>query len=138
MAFNKVILIGNITDDPELKVTTSGVNVTTFKLAVNRQGKDAPTDFFNIVAWRSTAEFVTKYFRKGAAILVCGKIQNRSWTDNNGEKHYATDIVADEVSFVGKASDNTAQPTKSEHNATQGATPRANFEDLSSEDELPF
>jgi single-strand DNA-binding protein len=147
MAFNKVILVGNLTADPELKTTPSGVSLTTFSIAVNRRfskaGEQTQTDFFNITAWRQTAEFVTRFFTKGRPILVCGSLQTRTWTDNNGTKHYATDIIADEVSFVDRKSDNpnaggyntpaqNAQPTYSTPTADSG------FEDLSADDELPF
>ena len=103
--FNKVILVGRLTADPELKQTTTGLSVCSFSIAVNRRFSKAaegqPTaDFFNIVAWRNTAEFVCRSFRKGRPILVCGQLQNRTWTDSQGAKRYATEIVADEVDFV--------------------------------------
>ena len=102
-SFNKVILIGNLTADPELKQTTNGISVCRFTLAVNRRGSrnasgdsnQQTADFITIVAWRERAEFVVKYFRKGRPILVCGQIQSRSWTDQNGQKHYSTEVVAD-------------------------------------------
>ena len=102
---NKVLLGGRLTADPELKQTQSGVSVCTFSLAVRRrfggqQGQEPQTDFFNVTAWRQTAEFVSRYFAKGASIFIVGELQNRSWTDAQGGKHYATDIKADEVSFV--------------------------------------
>lgn len=107
-SFNKVILIGNMTANPELKQSTSGVSVCSFNIAVNRKyNKDGKNevDFITIVAWRSQAEFVSKYFTKGKPILVCGQLQTRTWTDNNGQKRYATEVVADEVSFVGSNED---------------------------------
>ena len=101
---NKVVLAGRITADPELKTTQSGISVTTFSLAINRRySKDREqqqADFITIVAWRNTAEFITKYFRKGSAICITGSIQTRSWTDNQGNKRYATEVVADEAIFV--------------------------------------
>lgn len=102
-SLNKVILIGNLTADPEVKQTQSGLSVVSFTVAVNRRtGKDAEqkTDFINIVVWRKTAEFVGQYFKKGKPILVCGSIQTRSYTDNNGNKRYVTEVLADEVGFV--------------------------------------
>lgn len=106
-SFNKVILIGNLTADPELKQTTQGTSVCSFTLAVNRRftksagDQGQPTaDFINVVAWRQQAEFVAKFFKKGRPLLVCGQIQTRSWTDNQGNKRYATEVVADEVTFV--------------------------------------
>jgi single-strand DNA-binding protein len=134
MAFNKVILVGNLVSDPELKATTNGVNVTRFRIAVGRRfAKNGETDFIDIVAWRNTAEFVCKHFTKGKPILVSGSIQNRTWTDTEGNKHWATEIVADEVSFVGNKGDNgQVAPTAPAYGDTSG------FEELSSEDELPF
>ena len=112
--FNKVILVGRLTADPELKQTTTGLSVCSFSIAVNRRFSKAaegqPTaDFFNIVAWRNTAEFVCRSFRKGRPILVCGQLQNRTWTDSQGAKRYATEIVADEVDFVDSRPDGAPQ-----------------------------
>ena len=103
---NKVILAGRVVADPELKQTQSGANVVTIRIAVNRgfRSRDAAqqneADFFNVTAWQNTAEFIAKYFRKGSAICVCGRIQNRSWVDQSGQKRYSTDIIAEEANFV--------------------------------------
>ena len=143
MAFNKVILVGNLVADPELKTTPGGVSVTSFRIAVNRrfskQGEQQQTDFIDIVAWRQTAEFITRFFTKGRAILVCGSLQSRVWTDNNNVKHYSTEVVAEEVSFVDRKSDNASQPSMQSAQPTY-STPSADsgFEDLSADDELPF
>ena len=99
---NKVILMGRLTRDPELRSTPNGVSVASFTLAVDRdfakQGEERKTDFINIVAWRNTADFVSKYFTKGQLVAVSGKLQVRSWDDaQSGQKRYATDVVADEV-----------------------------------------
>lgn len=102
-SLNKVILIGNITATPELKQSTSGVSICSFSIGVSRRytkGEQQQTDFITIVAWRQQAEFVCRYFKKGSAICVCGSLQTRSWTDNRNNKRYATEVVADEVSFV--------------------------------------
>lgn len=132
---NKVILGGRLVRDPELRQTSSGIPVTSFSIAVNRRytSQDSATDeqtadFINIVAWRSQAEFVCKYFRKGSSICVIGAIQTRSWTDTNGQKRYATDIVANEVHFV---------DSKGEANRTE-AQEQAGFEALADDDQLPF
>lgn len=145
MAFNSIIMIGRLTADPELKVTPSGTNVCSFSIAVDRprkNGEEAVADFFNVVAWRGTAEFVSKYFAKGMAILVRGRLQNRSWTDNNGNKRYATDIIAEEVAFVEKKAEQADAGNKQANAPTYKAPAAANgvgsFEDLSSDDELPF
>ena len=101
-SFNKVILIGNMTADPELKQTTGGISVCSFTIAVNRRFAKADqgqqnVDFINIVTWRQQAEFVSRYFKKGSSIVICGSIQTRSWTDDKGQKRYATEVVAEEA-----------------------------------------
>ncbi len=112
---NKVILAGHLTATPELRQTPNGVSVASFSIAVNRRmgkGADGQTqnavDFFNIVAWRNQAEFITRYFKKGSAICVTGSLQTRSWTDQQGNKRNATDIVVDEAFFVDNSSANSA------------------------------
>ena len=148
--FNKVILGGRLTADPELKQTQSGIPVVSFSIAVNRryQSKDAPqqTDFFNVTAWRATAEFVSKYFRKGSSICITVSIQNRTWTDQQGQKRYATDIVADEVMFVDSRQDSAGsssapQYTPDAYSAPSFSTPAASapkFEEVKTDDDLPF
>lgn len=106
MAFNKVILMGRITHDLELKTTTSGISVCSFSIAVDRRfqtkGEEKKTDFFNIVTWRQQAEFVTRYFAKGRMILVEGELQTRSYVDKNGQNVRVVEIVADQVCFTGE------------------------------------
>ena len=100
--FNKVMIGGRLTADPELKTTQSGVSVTSFSIAVNRrvkQGEESKADFFNVTAWRGTAEFITRFFHKGSSIMIVGSLQNRSW-EKDGQKRYSTDIIADEAHFV--------------------------------------
>lgn len=144
MAFNKVILVGNLVADPELKTTPTGTSVVRFSIAVNRRftraGEQPATDFFNIVAWRSTAEFVARFFTKGRPILISGSLQNRSWTDANGAKHYATEIVADEVTFVDRKGDGPSGQSPVQNTVPTYGTSAADsgFEDLSEDDELPF
>lgn len=138
---NKVILGGRLTADPELKTTPSGVSVTNFTIAVDRKGKDAPTDFLDCVAWRQTAEFITKYFSKGNAIGICGSLQKRYWEAKDGERRSATEVVADEAFFVDSKSD--AQGTQT-YTADPRPTPtftkpvEPKFEELSTDDDLPF
>ena len=106
--FNKVILGGRLTADPELKQTTSGIAVTTFTVAVNRRAsktEQRTADFINCVAWRQQAELISRYFRKGSCICIVGNIQVRNWTDQNGQKRYTTEVIVDEVSFVDSASE---------------------------------
>ena len=106
MAFNKVILMGRITHDLELKTTPSGVSVCSFRIAVDRRfqakGEERKSDFFNIVTWRQQAEFVTRYFAKGRMILVEGELQTRKYTDKNGNPATWYEIVADQVCFTGE------------------------------------
>lgn len=110
MAFNKVILMGRITHDLELKQTPSGVSVCSFSIAVDRRfqakGEEKKTDFFNIVAWRQSAEFVTRYFAKGRMILVEGELQTRSYVDKNGVTVRVVEIVADQLAFTGEKANN--------------------------------
>ena len=144
MAFNKVILIGNLTADPELKQTPSGISVVSFTIAINRKHQkeegQQTADFISIVAWRKTAEFVAQWFKKGKPILVCGALQSRSYTDNKGNKQYVTEVVADEVGFVGGKDDNAGGNSGStyvpEAYSNTEATPK--FEAVSEEDDLPF
>ncbi len=97
---NKVILIGRMAADPELRRTQNDLPVASFSIGVNRPGKDNGVDFIDIVAWRHQAEFVSKYFRKGNPIFVEGKIQVRPWTDKEGNKRRSVEVVADDVQFV--------------------------------------
>lgn len=135
---NKTILGGRLTADPELKQTPSGVAVCSFTLAVNRKyAKEGEqnTDFINCVAWRNTAEFISKYFKKGSSLCIVGNIQTRTWTDQNNQKRYATEVIVDEALFVDSKSDGgQAQPG--------GYVPDAytapNFEEIGADDELPF
>lgn len=144
--FNKVILGGRLCGDPELKTTPSGVSVTSFSIAVNRrfksEGQSEPqADFINVTAWRGTAEFITRYFRKGSSICIVGSIQTRSWTEQNGNKRYATDVVADEAMFVDSKSENStasAAPAPSYVPDAYAQTSAPNFEAITDDDELPF
>ena len=151
---NKVILGGRLTSEPELKSTPSGVSVISFTVAVNRRfSKDGETqaDFIRVTAWRQTAEFISKYFHKGSSICISGSIQTRSWTDNNGQKRYETEVVADEAIFVDSKSDSAAQAQKAnssyvpESYGTIGGSTEGNFQNEAAEkleqfedDELPF
>jgi len=144
--YNKVMLGGRLTIAPELKQTQSGIPVCTFSMAVKRRfggdaasGQEPPTDFFNVTAWRQTAEFVHKYFTKGSSIFVVGTLQNRSWTDNHGVKHYATDVVADEISFVDSRSEAPAADAASGGYVPQAYTAPAGAAMTTAADEdLPF
>ena len=123
---NKVMLIGRLVKEPELKTTSNGTEVTTFSLAVDRRFKDSSgnrqTDFINIVAWKQTATFITKYFHKGNRIGIVGNIQTRSYEDQNGQKHFITEVVADEAEFVENNS-STAADTIEEQAANPQSLP---------------
>ena len=139
MAFNKVILIGNLTADPELKQTQGGISVCSFTIAVNRRfTKDGEQscDFINIQAWRHQAEFVSKYFNKGKPILVCGQLQTRNWTDKDGNKRYATEVVAEELSFVGYNEANEDKPKQTF--MPSAYTNPQQFEEIPTDGDLPF
>ena len=152
-SFNKVILIGNMTADPELKQTTGGVSVCSFSIAVNRRFAKADqaqqtVDFINIVTWRQQADFVSRYFKKGNPILICGQLQTRTWSDNQGQKRYVTEVVADEVSFVSSAPQaaqaSAPQANSGAYTPEAYSTPAfnnqgsANFEEIPDDGDLPF
>lgn len=101
---NKAILMGRLTRDPEMRTTSGQVSVCTFTLAVDRRFKnqngERQADFIPVVAWRQQADFCGKYFRKGSRMVVVGSIQTRNWDDQEGKKHYATEVIADEIYFA--------------------------------------
>lgn len=143
---NKVILMGRFVADPELKTTPSGVLVTSFRIAVNRnypkQGEEKQADFITVVCWRQRAEFVCKYFSKGQLIALDGSIQTRQYQDKDGNNRTAFEVVADNVYFTGDkrgaeaqtgaVSSDTALPP------TQGYSVNSDFEDVPYDDDLPF
>lgn len=152
--FNQAILAGRLTDDPKLKTTQSGISVTQFTVAVSRpKPKESDTDFIACVAWRERADFVTKFFRKGSAIMIVGQIQTRSWTDDNGQKRYATEVLVNNARFVDSKADSAQNAQNQPQNAqnqpqTGGSTQQGNytpeaynlpkFEELNGDDDLPF
>ncbi|NCA66936.1 MAG: single-stranded DNA-binding protein [Clostridia bacterium] len=97
---NKVLLIGNLTKDPELSTTSSGISVCKFTIAVSRRFGNNETDFLPVIAWRGQAENCSKFLKKGSKAAICGSIQTRSYDANDGSKRYITEIVADEVQFL--------------------------------------
>ena len=111
-SLNKAILMGNMVADPELKQTPAGVSVCSFRIGVQRRFKDAngqyASDFINIVAWRNTAEFVSKYFAKGRMAVVSGRLQIRNWNDKDGNKRRSAEVVADNVYFGDSKRDGAA------------------------------
>ena len=140
--FNLVVLTGRLTADPELKTTPNGTNVTTFAIAVERRyrsGEERQTDFINIVAWRQSAEFVSKYFKKGNLIGIEGSIQTRKYQDKDGNTRTAFEVVANNIQFVESKRDsapavNTAEP------ASFSNADANDFADLgdATDDDLPF
>lgn len=151
---NKVILVGNLARDPELRQTPNGISVARFTIAVSRRfSKDGQpqTDFINCVAWRQQAEFLCRYFQKGSGIQLCGSIQSRSWDGQDGKKQYATEVVADELSFNGPKRQSQdgdfrnpvqsgfSAPPIQEQPAFDGGFDDGGFADIDgSEDDLPF
>lgn len=142
---NCVTLMGRLVADPELRTTTTGKSVCTFRIAVDRSfqkaGEQRQADFITIVAWESTANFISRYFTKGSMIAVQGSIQTRNYQDNNGNNRTAFEVLAREVSFCGsKAETGTSAPAVSAAApapAYQTAVP-SDFEEITDDDDLPF
>ena len=144
---NCVVLMGRLVADPELRTTTSGISVSSFRVAVDRRfqrnGEEKQADFINCVAWRQTADFVSQYFRKGSMIAVQGSLQSRSYEDKNGMKRTAYEVVADNVSFCGSKAESGmgapagnmpgAAPAPSYSNSTPD-----DFSQVVDDDDLPF
>ena len=129
---NKVILMGRLTRDPEVRYTqTNNTVVASFSLAVNRrfvrQGEERQADFINIVAWSKLGEFCSKYFKKGQQVGIIGRIQTRNYDDEQGIKHYVTEIIAEEVYFAGDKKD-----------ATQNEVQATDDFEITNQDDLPF
>ncbi len=144
---NCAVIMGRLTADPELRQTPNGVAVTTFTVAVDRgfvrQGEERKADFISVVAWRQTAEFVSKYFSKGSMIAVQGSIQTRTYDDKNGSKRYVVEIVADNVSFCGSKSETGTNGAPRTTTAPAAAPSFSNgglddFSAMADDDDLPF
>ena len=137
MSINTAVIMGRLTADPELKTTASGLSVLSFSVAVERnyqkEGEEKAVDFINVVAWRKTAEFVSKYFHKGSMIAVEGSIQTRKYEDKDGNKRTAFEILANTVSFCGKEASNTP----AENNTPAESTPFTDT-DTADDEGLPF
>ncbi len=139
---NKVILMGRLTKDPELRYTNNNnTAVCSFSLAVDkrfsRQGEEKQADFFNIVAWDKTAEFCSKWFQKGRQVAVVGRLQNRSWDDAEGKKHYVTEIVAEEAYFADSKRSEGGAPAQRPAGGAGGGQGDGFFP-MNEDDELPF
>lgn len=135
---NKVILMGRLTKEPELRYTSVNNTATcSFTLAVNRkfqkQGEERKADFINCQAWDKSAEFIAKYFQKGSQIAVVGRIQTRTWDDNEGKKHYVTEVIVEDTYFTeSKKSEGSSAPK------TQNTDNNDGFYPIEDDDELPF
>lgn len=151
--FNKVIMMGRIVNDPELKTTPQGVSVCSFRIAVDRRfqqkGEEKKSDFFNVVAWRQQAEFVSRYFGKGRMILIEGELNTRQYTDKNGNPSTWYEIVADRASFTGEAKQQGGGAYADTYGAPAPAAPasapapaapasNAAFSAADAEDDYPF
>lgn len=138
MSLNQVVLMGRLTRDPELKSTQSGVDVATFTLAVDRSyikaGAEKETDFLDCVAWRGTAEFISRYFKKGMQVAVSGRIQTRKWKDQNDQRRVSVEIVVDEAFFADSKRDTAVDRTEPRGWQSQDVS----FAELDTEDPLPF
>jgi single-strand DNA-binding protein len=122
---NKITVMGRLTADPELRKTNSGASVTSFTIACDRDFGEKETDFIECVAWKNTAEFVTKYFAKGRMAIVSGRLQIRKWEDKNGNKRSTAEVVADNVYFGDSKKEASAEPT---------SFPAQNFDTITEED----
>ena len=139
---NHITLMGRLTKDPELRRTGSGVPVVSFSIAVDRdfadkQSGEKETDFFEIVAWKNTAEFVSKYFAKGRMVVVSGRLQVRKWKNKEGENRYSTEVVAENVYFGDSKKETSGGNSYGQQSDIQ--PPATNFAPIDYEDgELPF
>ena len=139
---NVVVLIGRLTDHPELKKTSSDISVTRFSIAVDRphkSGEDKQTDFINISAWRQTAEFITRYFTKGQRIAIEGSLRMNKFTDKDGNNRTTYEVVANNVYFVESKRDNSnGENVPSETQNGSQSENSVDFAEVTSDDDLPF
>ena len=154
---NTVILMGRLVRDPEIRTTTSGKSVCSFSLAVEsefQRSEEKTSEYFDFVAWGNTAEFVVKYFHKGRMLAIVGHIQTRTYTDKDGNKRKAVEVVADKAGFTGEKAESSAQepsriegyepagkqraPVANSADKSQGSMPEDDFRELPSDDDLPF
>lgn len=143
--FNKVILMGRLVADPELRQTPNNISVCRFRIAVDRGyssgNGERQADFITVVAWRQSAEFVNKYFSRGKMIIVEGALHNADYTDSNNVKHYAMEVTADKVAFGGSKSDNTVDKKEAEKtnaNIAEEIGDLSTYEEILSDGDIPF
>lgn len=149
--FNRVIIGGRLTAEPELKQTTNGIPVLSFSVAVNRRaakGQERVADFISCRAWRERAELIARYFHKGSCICIVGSLQQNTWTDQQGTKRTTYEVLVDEVNFVDSASENRgaagaqgsynpyAAPEQPGFSTPSEGAPK--FEEMVNDDDLPF
>ena len=146
---NNAVIMGRLVADPELRTTGSGISVLSFTVAVDRgfvrQGEDRQADFIDVIAWRQTAEFISKYVRKGSMIAIQGHIQTRMYEDKNGNKRKAVEVVADNVSFCGSKNETGSGASYSREDSYASAQPAPSYSTADEgdfkeipEDDLPF
>ncbi len=139
---NHIVTMGRLVRDPELRHTQSGIPVCSITIACDRDYKDAngdkATDFIDVVAWRNTAEFVSKYFAKGRMAVVDGRLQLRDWTDRDGNKRRSAEIVANSVNFGDSKPQNRPAPDAPAPAAASGAYPGGGYSDDDIDQDLPF
>lgn len=139
--YNRVVLMGRITKDIELKTTPSGLSVTSFSIAVDRPGgkdKERATDFIDCVAWRQTADFIARFFSKGKAILIEGKLQTRSYNDKNGTAHKVVEVVVDQAAFTGEKRQTDSSPVAQEQSDAEPPQAAAQEQATDAGDDYPF
>lgn len=139
---NKTFIIGNLARDSELSITTSGISVCRFTVAVSRRDADKTADFFNCIAWRELGNVVSKYCKKGKKVAVVGRLQNRTYEDSDGVKRFVTEIIAEDVEFLSAADTNeTADKKEEPKKEAKHIQKKMNFEDLpdlDEDDDCPF
>ena len=138
---NTITIMGRLTRDPELRATPQGTSVASFTLAVDRdygKGEDKQTDFIDCVAWRTTAEFVSRYFTKGRMAVVKGRLQIRSWEDKNGNKRKSAEIVADSVYFGDSKKEEAPAPASYGAPSDSQYSSMDGFTEISDDEDLPF
>lgn len=138
---NKVVLMGRLTKEVEVRYTqTNNTTVASFNVAVNRrfvkEGEERQADFFNIIAWGKLGKFCSKYFKKGQQVAIIGRLQTRNWEDEQGQKHYVTEVVAEEAYFADSKKDDGTSNNSFSNNAFE--TSNGNDFEITSNDDLPF
>lgn len=139
MPFNKVVLVGRLTDKPELRQTASGTSVANFTLAVDRgYGEDKQTDFIPVVAWKGTAETIAKFCDKGTQILVCGPLQTKKWEDKDGNKRSTIEVLANEFKFCDSRKSSEGNSSGEGKNGSQGQAKASQLVLEETDDDIPF